>query len=814
MKITYNWLKQYVDFHWTADELAERLTMLGMEVESIQRVGGEFDGIVVAQVESITKHPNADKLLVCQVNDGTGIRQVVCGAHNFKQGDKVALILPGHALPQKGPDGKPLVIKSTKIRGVESHGMLCSEEELGLADKSDGIMVLSPNAQLGQPFASYLGRQEPDVIYDLEITPNRPDLNGIIGIAREVAAMLDTGLKLPEIRLPETGEPINDAISVEICEPTLCPRYTARLIRGAKVGPSPAWLAALLEKLGIRSINNVVDATNFVMMETGQPLHAFDHQRLARDQSGRTQIIVRRARPGEQFTTLDGQQRTLTDQMLLICDAARPVALAGVMGGQNSEIQPDTSEVLIESANFNPVNIRRTSKALALRTESSYRFERGVDIEMADWASRRCAQIILQTAGGTLARGAIDVYPGRQAAPRKVTLRFERTGALLGTHIEPSTQKRILQKLGFELMSQDAQAGSATFAVPGWRVDVKREADLIEDIERIYGVENVPPAPPRGAVGSHQFDQLHDQLAEARTILCGLGMFEAQGQTLISEKAASRAAPSNALVRLSNPLSSEMTALRPSLLPGLLDSLLHNVRHRNESVALFEIGRVFFRAGQPPRIREARRLGLLLAGHRWPTFWEGADRDAKFDVYDLKGVIEEFLEKYGVRGIVFQPNPNPGPLFHQSAAVVLGKNTIGEFGLLAPAAARELDLRELVVLGELDLDLLITLRTGTRTFEPLPQFPAVRRDLAIVVPDQVSHSDVLRVINSHKPKHLESVELFDVFRGRNIPDGHKSMAYAFTYRAPDRTLTDAEVNQMHEQMSRALQGELKATIRA
>lgn len=814
MKITYNWLKQYVDFHWTPEELAERLTMLGMEVESIQRVGNEFDGIVVARVESIAKHPNADKLLVCQVNDGTGIRQVVCGAHNFKQGDKVALILPGHALPKKGPDGKPLVIKSTKIRGVESHGMLCSEEELGLADKSDGIMVLSPDAQLGQPFAAYLGRKEPDVIYDLEITPNRPDLNGIIGIAREVAAMLDTTLKLPEIELPETGEPVNDAVSVQICEPTLCPRYTARLIRGVKVGPSPAWLADLLEKLGFRSINNVVDVTNYVMMETGQPLHAFDHQRLARDKSGRTQIIVRRAQSGEQFTTLDGQQRTLTDQMLLICDAARPVALAGVMGGQNSEIQPETTEVLIESANFNPVNIRRTAKALSLRTESSYRFERGVDIEMADWASRRCAQLILQTAGGTLARGVVDVYPGRQTSSRKVTLRFERTGALLGTHIEASAQKRILHKLGFELLSEDAHGGSATFAVPSWRVDVKREADLIEDIERIYGVENVPPAPPRGAVGTHSFDQIHDQIAEARTILCGLGLFEAQGQTLISEKAASRSTPSDALVRLSNPLSSEMTVLRPSLLPGLLDSLMHNVRHRNESVALFEIGRVFFRSGQPPRVKEERRLGLLLAGRRWPTFWEGPDRDARFDIYDLKGVIEEFLEKYGVHGVVFHPSPNPGPLFHQSATLLLGKNTLGEFGLLAPAVARELDLRELAVLGELNLDLLIKLRTSARTFEPLPQFPAVRRDLAIIVPEQVAHSDVLRVIGSHKPRYLESVELFDVFRGKSIPDGHKSMAYAFTYRAPDRTLTDAEVNQMHEQIARALQEKLKATIRA
>ena len=380
MKVTYNWLKQFVGFDWSAAELAERLTMLGVEVEGVQKLGGEFEGVLVAQVITRDKHPNADKLTVCRVNDGKGERQIVCGAQNFKAGDKVPLILPGASLPPKSGEA-PFTIKVGKIRGVESHGMMCSPQELGLGDLVEGLLILREDAKVGQPFAEYLGRTGSDVVYDLEITPNRPDLNSVIGIAREIGAVTGNPLKLPEVELNATGSPVDQLVAVRIEDAELCSRYVARVVCGVKIAPSPDWLSSTLEKVGVRSINNVVDVTNYVMLETGQPLHAFDYHLLAKaDGVACPTIVVRRAAEGEKFKTLDGQERTLTDQMLLIADETKAVALAGVMGGQNSEIGLKTVDVLLESACFKPQNIRATSKKLDLRTDASYRYERGADV--------------------------------------------------------------------------------------------------------------------------------------------------------------------------------------------------------------------------------------------------------------------------------------------------------------------------------------------------------------------------------------------------------------------------------------------------
>ncbi|MBI3191588.1 MAG: phenylalanine--tRNA ligase subunit beta, partial [Pedosphaera parvula] len=417
MKVTLNWLKQYVEFDWSPEQLAERLTMLGLEVEGVHKVAGEFEGIVVAQVLTRDKVPASDKLSICKVNDGKGERTIICGAQNHQPGDKVALILPNFALPLKPGDKEPFVIKERKVFGITSQGMMCSPKELGLAGDAEGLLILRPDAQIGQPFAEYLGRAGGDVVYDLEITPNRPDWNSVIGIAREIAALTGNALKLPD---PSSSQPpvsnvrVEDLVSVRLEDPELCPRYTARVIRGVKIGPSPDWLRSALEKVGVRSISNVVDVTNYVMLETGQPLHAFDYHLIARqgaagvspaDQtaSGKPTIVIRRAQPGELFITLDDQKRTLTSENLLIADEQKGIALAGVMGGQNTEINERTVDVLLESAYFSPTNIRRTSKALGLRTESSYRFERGADIGICDYASRRAAQLILETAGGELA---------------------------------------------------------------------------------------------------------------------------------------------------------------------------------------------------------------------------------------------------------------------------------------------------------------------------------------------------------------------------------------------------------------------------
>ena len=732
MKVTLNWLKQYVDFDWSPEQLAERLTMLGLEVEGVHKTGGEFEGIVVAQILTRDPVPGSDKLSVCKVNDGKGERVIICGAQNHKPGDKVPLILPNFALPLKPGDKEPFVIKERKVFGITSHGMMCSPQELGLPEQIEGLLILPPDAKVGQPFAEYLGRTGGDVVFDLEITPNRSDWNSVIGIAREIAAVTGNKLKLPDVggaSVPtsrgegaarqEPRPTAADLVSVRLNDPDLCPRYTARVVKGVKIGPSPDWLRTTLEKVGIRSINNVVDVTNFVMLEIGQPLHAFDYHLIAKSnvgqasslsqtskgkdgdrQDARPTIVVRRAKTGEEFITLDGQKHQLTTANLLIADEQKGIALAGVMGGQNSEIKDNTVDVLIESAYFSPTNIRRTSKTLGLRTDASYRFERGADIDINDWASARCAQLILETAGGQLAEGLVDAYP-KPVEPKQITLRHHKVNELLGIELRPEEIEFYLGQLGLKTTGRKVRPVGAntapepvTFQIPTFRVDLKREVDLIEEVARLHGVDKIPSTPPRGAMGANAFDATHDVLAEARRILSGLGLNEAQGQTLIGN--AECRMPNAELVTLANPLSSDMDVLRPSLLPGLIHSLRHNVSRKNYDVALFEVGRVFnvAQASSPVKTqtgglchKEERRVAIALTGQRALPFWSGTERDAKFDACDLKGLLEEFFEQFGLRGMTFTRQAESTSLFLESAVILQGKNQVGEFGLLLPALA-------------------------------------------------------------------------------------------------------------------------------
>ncbi len=814
MKVTLNWLKQYVDFNWSIAETVERLTMLGLEVEGVQKISGAFDGIVVAQVITRDKHPGADKLSLCRVNDGTGERQIVCGAQNFKAGDKVPLILPGASLPPKPGDKEPFTIKVGKIRGVESHGMLCSHEELLLDPeaighkKEDGLLILREDAKVGQPFGEYLGRSGGDVVFDIEVTPNRPDLNSLIGIAREIAAVTGNPLRIPEVKGQKSEVRMESLVSVRVEDAEICPRYTARVIKGVKVGPSPDWLKNALEKVGIRSISNVVDVTNYVMLEVGQPLHAFDFHLIAKGADGKPTIVVRHAAAGEKFKTLDNQERTLTNEMLLIADETKGIALAGVMGGANTEINEQTVDVLIESAYFNPTNIRRTSKHLGLRSESSYRFERGADVNICDWASQRAAQLILETAGGQLADGVVDCYP-KPAPLKRVNLHYAKTKDLLGIGISHADQVSFLAKLGFGVVEQ--QPGECTFSVPTWRVDVKRDTDLIEEIERLNGLNNTPATPPRGALGANAFDSIYDQISEARRILTGFGLNEAQGQTLIS-KSEVRNAKDEEIVALANPLSSDMDVLRPSLLPGLMHSLRHNITRKNYDVALFEIGRVFTNVNG--QTKENCNVAIAITGQRAQSFWSGEERDAKFDLSDMKGFAEELLEQFGVRGVAFTRRAESTALFIESATIALGgKLPLGEIGQVSPMLAKKYDLRDAVLLAELNLDQLIARRSAGKSFRSLPQFPSSRRDVAMLVAEAVTHEAVLQTVKQAKAANLETVELFDVFRGKNVPEGQKSLAYAFTYRAADKTLTDADVNSAHTKVVDALKGQLQATVR-
>ena len=808
MKVTYNWLKQYVDFDSTPEELTEQLTMIGLEVEGVEKVSGGFENIVVAEVLEKKQHPDADRLSLCQVNDGEGVRQIVCGATNFEVGSKVPLALPGCEMPTE-PGEKPFKIKVGKIRGVESCGMMCSAKELGISDDADGLLLLPREAKVGQPFAEHLGRTGDDVVYDLEVTPNRPDWNSVIGIASELSALTGQPLRVPEIpELQTEDESASALVDVRLDNPEHCPRYNARVVRGVKVGPSPDWLRNTLELVGIRSINNVVDVTNYVMLETGQPLHAFDYHLLAKKEGAdKPVIVVRDAADGEKFTTLDEKEHELLSDALLIADQTKGVALAGIMGGLNSEIGDGTEDVLIECAYFKPQNIRATGKRLAISTDASYRFERGCDPNCCDWVSQRTAQLILETAGGRLAKGCVDAYPA-PVEPAEISLRFAKTDQLLGLSVPADQQVVSLKGLGLEETARDGDK-SATFRIPTARVDLKREVDLIEEVVRIFGVDKVPSTPPRGCVGSHPFDAKHDAFEEIRSILTGLGLSEAQTQTLVSGEAASILGIPP--VALEYPLSSEQDKLRTSLLPGLANVLQHNANHDTSDVAMFEIGRVF--CDEDGAATEGWRLGIALTGRRFLPFHDGENRDAINEFADLKGIIEEFAEQFGMRGVSYVRDEKAGEFFVESGSVRLGNKAVATLGQLSPLLARRHDLKHPVFFAEFDLDLALQRRTTKRSFKSLPAFPGTRRDIAMIVSEDTTHDAVLASTRKAKPKHLESVELFDVYRGEGVGEGSKSVAYAFHYRSPEGTLKDKQVDAVHEKVIEQLRGDLNATIR-
>jgi phenylalanyl-tRNA synthetase beta chain len=772
MKFTYNWLKQYVDFAWSARELAEKLTFAGIEVEEMISVGGgALEQVIVCEILSSEKHPNADKLSVCRVTDGKEERQIVCGAKNYKVGDKVPLALPGVTLPGG------FTIKPAKLRGVDSQGMMCSGKELCVADDADGLLILPADTQVGIKLSDALGGA--DTVFDIEVTPNRPDWLSVIGIAREIAALTGHALKLPEIQITEGTESTEKLTSVKVEAPDLCPRYTARLISGVKIGPSPAWLRQTLEKVGMRSINNVVDVTNYVLLECGHPLHAFDCNLLAEHR-----IVARRALAGEKFVAIDGSAHELTNEMLVIADANRAVALAGIMGGKESEINAGTTDVLLESAWFLPSNVRRTSKKLGLSSESSYRFERGADISLAIWASNRATQLIQQLAGGQVACGIIDAL-AKPIEKRRVTCRYAQVNRLLGIDVPAETVKKIFAGLSLEVVASDA--ASCAVEVPTFRVDLEREVDLIEEVCRIYGVEKIPAQmlPARAAVSD--FDRQWDTLARVRRILTAQGFHEAANQTLVADGE----------VKLQNPLSADQRAVRSSLLPGLLTNLRTNVSRHQYDVRLFEVGQVFAANGG-----ESLHLALAVTGRRDPDSWELVVRNAKMDVFDVKGALEELADNLGVAGLTFT-----------GESVAAGEKILGSMKQIPAAQAKKMDLRDAVFVAELELAPLLAAAHAEKEFRELPKFPAVVRDVALVVAEPVEHASIVAEIGRNQNKILERVELFDIFRGGSIPAGRKSMAYSLTFRAADRTLTDAEVNEAHERIKRQLQQTLQCEIR-
>ncbi len=797
MNVTLNWLKTYIDFELSPSELADRLTMLGVEVESIKQLGAELEGVIVGSVTSIRPHPNADKLVLCQVDTGgTYELQIVCGAPNVREGMLAPVATIGTTLPVG------LTIKRAKLRGETSQGMLCSEKELGLSDDAAGLMELPTETPLGTPLSEALGLD--DAVFELEITPNRPDCLSLIGVAREIRAETGNPLKLPTVDVKESDIDVRDLTSVTIDAPDLCPRYAARVIQGVKVAESPAWLQQRLESVGIGVINNIVDVTNFVLMEYGQPLHAFDYHKLTENR-----IVVRRAADSEQITTLDEIERELTPHMLIIADAEKPVALAGIMGGYDSEITETTCDVLLESAYFNPSSVRATAKALGISTEASYRFERGADPGVVLAALDRAAQLIVELAGGTICEGTVDVYPGRQPLT-KVQFRPERVNFVLGTTLEAAEMAQILNRLGFDV---DATGDVYQVTVPTFRSDVTREIDLIEEIARVYGYDNIPTTLPKGDIPVPASNPKTEVGRRVKHFLLAAGMMEVVNYSFCDPNCFDRIRltaedPLRNTLKLRNPLSPEMSVLRTTLTPGLLENAQHNRNHQIDTIALFEIGSVFVYDGAE---KEPQRVTGVLAGQIGEGVYSDPHRAPDF--FDIKGLVEGMLEVCGVVDWTLQKTEvrtfHPG----RNAEVLLGDRRLGTFGEVHPEVLENYDLPYKAYLFEFDLEGLADATTFAKRFEPISIYPKVARDLAIIVDKEVLSDMPTELIYTTGGDSVDSVRLFDVYEGEQVPEGKKSLAYTITYHSATETLTDKAVNALHDKIVKRLNRELGAELR-
>lgn len=799
MRLPISWLKEYVDFNDTPQGLAAKLTLSGTEVEGIETVGGTFEGVVVGEILRVEKHPNADKLTLCTVNTGAAEVTVVCGAPNARTGMKAPFAPAGVTLPNG------LKLEARKVRGVMSCGMLCAEDELGLSKDHAGLMELDAGLAPGTPMAEVLG--PPDTVLELEITPNRPDCLSVIGLAREVAALYGVKVRWPAISFPESGEAVQKLTSVEILDADGCPRYTARILNGVKIGPSPKWMQRRLELSGVRAISNIVDITNYVMLECGQPLHAFDQKLLA---EGR--IVVRRFREGEKLATLDGIERPMDTGMLVIADAKNPVAVAGVMGGAGSEIHDDTSTVLLESAYFKPQDNRATSKRLGLSTESSYRFERGVDIGRTEWASQRAAMLMCEHAGAMVAPGVIDVYP-KQPVERKVKCWTARLRDLIGVEATTVHVKEVLELLELPVVESDAD--SCTVAVPTFRVDIEMEADLIEEFARIHGLDKIPELPPKSELVPGANDRAVQAVVQCRNHLVGLGLRETMNYSFVADRLLDLFDESDRARRLvlPNPVNLEQATMRNSLIPQMLDTLGRNLARQVGDAALFEIGRVFA-VGADGKPCEDERLVVGLMG---PAGRGGMDRRQAVKPDEMflwvKGIWERLAESQGMRKT--GQRPASPPWAEEGCAVALEGDgeEIGVLGLVKNPIRREWRMTGPVGVFEVRMAPLCRHVFEGKVFAPIAQYPCVQRDAAMIVGEGVKHEDVLQIVRRVAPKDLERVELFDIFTGEGVGAGRKSMAYSFTYRSSERTLTDEDANRYHEAVKEALKKELGVEVR-
>jgi len=816
MKVSLKWLNEYVDVPSDTQEFCDRLDLTGTGVEGLEETGAQFKKVVVGQILEKEAHPDSDHMWVCKVSVGAANTdtdgnpeplQIVCGAQNFNAGDKIPVAMIGAEFGD-------FKIKKSKLRGVTSYGMNCSERELGLGSNHDGIMILPADAPVGTPFAEYMKLS--DKIIDLEITPNRPDCLSVEGLAREVGAMYRTDVRYPSMDLTEGEEATEDAVDVTVAAEGRCPRYTARVIRGVKVGPSPDWLVERIVASGARSVNNVVDVTNYILFLLGQPLHAFDFDKV-KSADGKAHIVVRPAEEGEKLTTLDGQERMLTPDMTVIATPERAVALAGVMGGLDSEVTDDTVDILLEAATFDPAHTSRTSRNLGLISESSMRYERKVDAGRITRNADFAAALMAKICGGTVSRGLVDVWTVKDE-PFDLQFRIPRFCAMMGADVPRADIEDILERLGCKV--EDDGSNTLHVIAPTWRPDLEREIDLYEEVLRLYGMEKVPATLPGGRDRIPVKTPTQRIVEKLNRVLPACGLNETMTYSFAEPGELERLRMSEEglgePVELINPINAEQSQMRRSIIPGLLRSIAYNQSHGVENIQLYEVGRVFFGHEGHQLPREAQRLAGVLAGSMAEKSWN--TNPAPFDFFDGKGVLESIARELALPKVRFRvlEGPAAGHLQPGRAAEMLsGGTVIGWVGELHPLAVDAYDAKGPVVAFELDIDALVKSARPARDFVDIPEFPPVSVDVAFIVDEDVTNEKLMQRMHSAGGKLLSSIRLFDVYRDeKRLGAGKKSMAYSLEYRAADRTLTGEEVEKAHSKLIKKVCGGLGAEIRS
>lgn len=819
MKISFNWIKNYVDINVSPEELATKLTLVGLEVENIEYLGDKYKNFVIGKVTQVNKHPNADKLTVCDVSIGKEEIKVVCGAPNVASEQKVVVGLPGAVVPrnQHDPDGNSFTLSKTSIRGFVSNGMICSEYELGLGDDKDGILVLPESIKHGIALADYLGLN--DVVFEVGVTPNRPDCLSHIGIAREIASVLNKKLKVPKITLKESKDSISKYAKVIIRDKENCPRYSARVIMGIKVSNSPEWLQKYLSAVGIRPINNIVDITNFVLMETGHPLHAFDYDKLA----GHS-IIVRSALDGEHFITLDSKGRELKNGMLLICDAEKPIALAGVMGGLNSEIADSTVNLLIESAYFNPQSIRRTSKLLGLSSNASQRFERGADPNITGYALDRAAQLISEISGGKLLKQQIDVYP-KKIKSFNIGVNLTTVNNLLGTSLTSSKVVKLLSNIDLKATThkkKKAKSEVINIEVPTFRPDIEREIDVIEEVARLFGYDNIETKNKSLIQFSTESQkvEIKDTISD---FLVGKGFSEITTNSLQKmEFVSSLWLPEGRtvadVVRIQNPISRDMAAMRTSLIPSMLEVIRHNIYQQQKNLNLFEFGKIYFKNGLinnedfVPGYFEKEILIISKTGLSEHPHWTRKDQNS--DIFDIKGIVKDIFSKILLDKYKFIPYPISKALLDEALNIEIGDIVLGCIGKVHKEILKSFDIEQDVIIAELDTMELNKLISNKKKYQPLPVFPMIIRDLAFMVDRNVPVNELADAIKSVGGELLKAVELFDQYSGDQVEKIKKSCAFTLQFLSEERTLTENEIEQVTNRIVHELNQKFNAVLRS